>query len=411
MYYYYYYYYLVLVLVLVLFIISFIFIYTYKVKRHNIELYKPFLVDKPYMGWNSWSSFGPNITEKLIIEMVDIIADGPLKEAGYTYVIIDDGWALDTRDKNGFLQADPVKFPNGLKYLSNYIRSKGLKMGIYTSAGSKTCNGYVGSKNYEEQDAYFFKDLSVNLVKNDFCGFSETFYKFWPWSQYQNNYAKMAKHLYDTSEFPYYKNEGIIYNICNWGFGQTETWAPDISHSWRIDFDIRPSWNSIMRIFDRALELRSLNGPNQLNDPDMLVLGVEYFLDKLSDIENITHFCLWVMLSGPLILSCDLRRLNNIDLITNKEIISINQDPLCLCCYSVFFKNNKQILVKKLINNRFCVAFLNRSRRPLDISYDLLNLKNDVKNVRALISRSDVLVVNGLINRQIPGHGIEMFLI
>jgi len=399
-----------------IFLFIFIFYILYLFKYYEIENYekiikKPDILRKPYMGFNTWSAFGSDISEKLIMELVDIIYNGPLAKAGYNYIIIDDGWALSERDLNDNLQPDPKKFPNGLKYLSNYIHSKGLKLGIYTSAGSKTCQGLAGSKDFEEQDASLFKSWSVDLVKCDFCGGSDTFYKFWPNFQYKKHYGLMAEYLYDTKDYPYYQSSGIVYNICNWGLNNPETWASTMAHSWRIDFDIRPSFISVLRCFDNCIKHNLINGPNNFNDPDMLVVGTKYYLDSLTDIENETHFCLWVLLAAPLVLSCSLKDLSEklLGLITNKELIEINQDPLCLCCQSIYSSIKSQILVKKLVDG-YCVALLNRSNKDLELSVDLSTISNKFpKNIRDLLLNN--LENTQIITKKVPSHGISIFKI
>jgi alpha-galactosidase len=254
----------------------------------GLDAPKPEIAMTPPMGWNSWNKFACNIDEAKIRGVADAMAASGMKDAGYQYVVIDDCWQKD-RAADGTIQADPERFPSGIKALADYVHSKGLKFGLYSDIGVKTCGGRPGSRGYEFQDARTWASWGVDYVKVDWCytGSSEA----------NSSYTIMAKALRASGR-------DIVFSICEWGDNKPEEWAAPLGHLWRTTGDIRDSWDkdegyshSFLWILDHNAGLWANSGPNHWNDPDMLEVGN----GGMSDIEYRSHFSLWAMLAAPLI--------------------------------------------------------------------------------------------------------------
>ena len=270
------------------------------------------LANVPPMGWNSWNCFNQNINENLIKEIVDSIIIKKLDTYGYKYIIIDDGWADTKRDSDGNLVAHPNRFPSGMKSIGDYIHSKGLKFGLYTSVGRTTCEGFPGSYDNEERDMQKFAEWGVDYVKIDWCTYNRL---WWPWWNFKTRYHRISSGIQATGR-------PMFINLCNWGFQKPWEWGPKLAHSWRVTYDIKPTQKSIDYIVRRGKELQRFNGPNKWNDLDSLQIG-----NGISKELSEYHFQMWCKLKSPLILGCDMRTISDEDLtiITNKELIDVNQ--------------------------------------------------------------------------------------
>jgi len=279
------------------------------------------LAPTPPMGWNSWNTFGAEIHEELIRQVADVFVEAGLKEAGYTYVVIDDLWEADERDDRGRLVPDPKKFPSGMKALADYVHSKGLKFGIYSCAGTHTCAGKPASYGYEEIDAQTFAEWGVDYLKYDYC------YK--PAGvDGPSLYRRMGQALRATGR-------PIVFSLCEWGTNEPWKWGASVGgHLWRTTGDINDSWESIEQIGFSQNGLEAYAGPDHWNDPDMLVVGMygkgNVARGGCTDNEYRVHFALWCLLAAPLMIGCDVRNMNAFthQLLTNKGLIAINQDPL-----------------------------------------------------------------------------------
>ncbi len=268
----------------------------------------------PVLGFNTWNQFACNISETLIKELVDSVIDLGLDKFGYKYINVDDCWQASTRDSNGKIQSDPIRFPSGMKALGEYIHSKGLKFGIYSSAGFKTCEAFPASLGMEYNDVMSYVEFEVDYLKYDNC---------------YTDKAPPNKRYKIMSEAIGRSGRNIYYNLCEWGVENPAAWAGEVANSWRISPDIRDGWPSILtRAAISAPLWRYASIDYGWNDPDMLEVGN----GGCSDEEYRTHFALWAMLKAPLILGNDLRVLeigNSIyNIISNKDIIAINQDSL-----------------------------------------------------------------------------------
>ena len=277
----------------------------------------------PPMGWNPWNTFGPNINEKLIMEIADAMVEKGYKDAGYEYVVIDDCWQLRERGENGELLVDPEKFPHGMKYLADYIHAKGLKFGIYSAAGVRTCAGYPGSYGHEYEDAALFASWDVDYLKYDKCHFAGS-------SDPKNAYITMSMALRATGR-------PIMFSACIVGENDPHSWTRSAgAHLYRSTGDICDSSESFRSIFTGQYDKFHTSAPGCYNDIDMLVVG-------LGGNGNVgrpggctkeaykMHFVLWCLWSAPLMIGADIRNLDDYyrDLLTNKELIRINQDPEC----------------------------------------------------------------------------------
>lgn len=311
------------------------------------------LVQKPPMGWNSWNTFGENISEKLLMETADAIVSTGLKDCGYEYVVIDDCWSLRERDKNGRLAADPEKFPHGIEYLSDYIHSKGLKFGMYSCAGTKTCAGYPSSFDHEFVDAQTFADFGVDFLKYDFC------YK----PSYVSGpllYHRMGIALKATSR-------DILFSACNWGSDNVWQWIRSTgAHMYRSTGDINDSLNSFRDIAMSQLPMLGYSAPGCFNDTDMLICGMygkgNVAFGGCNDEEYKMHFALWCMMASPLMIGCDVRNMTKetLELLTNKELIKLNQDAEARPPFPVGGNiSNELVLFRHLENNEYALAAFN----------------------------------------------------
>jgi alpha-galactosidase len=260
------------------------------------------------MGWNSWNAFHCNIDEQTIKNAVDKLL--PFQDLGYVYFNLDDCWMSHNRTVDGKYQADPVRFPSGMRTLGEYLHDKGFKFGIYTSAGTFTCAGFPGSLGHEEVDAQSFADWGVDYLKYDNC-----------WSLNVpgiQRYTKMRDALNAT-------DRSIFYSLCQWGAEESWQWAPAVGNSWRTTGDIAPNWKAIRANFWQSQLHARRSGPGAWLDPDMLEVGN----GDLTDDENRAHFSLWSIVKAPLLLGMDLTKLSNetVAIISNTNLIRINQDP------------------------------------------------------------------------------------
>lgn len=350
----------------------------------------------PPMGWNSWNRFACEIDEQLIRETADAMVSSGMKDAGYVYVNIDDCWMAPERDAQGNLAADPKRFPSGIKALADYVHSKGLKLGIYSSAGTKTCQGYPASLDHEEQDAKTFAAWGIDYLKYDNC-YNEG-------RDALERYTKMRKAL-DAAGRP------IVYSICEWGRNRPWLWAPEIGNLWRTTGDIRNSWESVMDILDQQVGLSKYARPGAWNDPDMLQVGN----GGMTTSEDRAHFSLWCILAAPLLAGNDLRSMtvDTRDILTNREAIAVNQDPAGIQGYKVRDEGDHEVWVKPLANGDYAVALLNRGERRVFIAIRAEEIGMAAApryTVRDLWAYRDD-TTGGRIAARVPPHGVALFRI
>ena len=326
------------------------------------------LADTPQMGWSSWNKFQTEINEVLIKDIADKMVEYGLVEAGYVYLNLDDGWHGE-RDDQGFIHEDLEKFPSGMKALADYLHSKGLKLGIYSDAGTNTCACYAGSLGHEYQDAFMYAQWGVDYLKYDWC--------------YTNNinpkgaYALMRNALRKAGR-------PILFSMCEWGSSKPWEWAADVGHSWRTTGDIgvgflpipqrydengRRLWKAlgVMEIVDMNEPLRKYAGPGHWNDPDMLEVG-----NGMTVSEDRSHFTLWCMMAAPLILGNDITDMTpeTLAIITNKDIIAIDQDPLGIQGLRLRKAGDLQWWFKPLSDGDWAFCILNIGEQPREVALD-----------------------------------------
>lgn len=352
----------------------------------------------PPMGWNSWNYFACDVSEDLIKEMADAMAANGMAEAGYEYIVIDDCWQV-SRDENGKILEDPERFPSGIKALADYVHSKGLKFGIYSDAGKRTCQERPGSLGYEEIDAKTYEEWGVDYLKYDWChnGIFRTS---------KETYPTMAKALYEL-------DRPILFSMCNWGRQKSWEWAGDYAHIWRTTHDIKPTFSgvsvfflSVLRILDKQDGLEKHSGVNGWNDPDMLQVGN----GDLTMDENQAHFALWSMLAAPLMAGNDLRNMppDVLSILTNEEAIAINQDALGKQGYRLINEKDFNVYVKELSNDEWAVCLLNRgkSEQTIDFNFrDQLKLEQEF-TVHNIWSNEDIGTSDATFKFDMPSHSV-----
>jgi len=373
----------------------------------------PGLAKTPPMGWNSWNIYACDITEDLVREVADAIVQRGLKDAGYEYVVIDDCWHGE-RDALGFITADPVKFPSGIKALADYIHSLGLKFGIYSDAGWTTCGGKPGSRGYEFQDAMKYAEWGVDYLKYDWCATDNL--------NAQGAYDTMLKALAKAGR-------PILFSLCEWGDNKPWLWAKDIGHMWRTTGDIyddfygelnHGTWSSwgVLNILDMQVGLRQYAGPGHWNDPDMMEVG-----NDLTVNESRAHFSMWCMIAAPLIAGTDIQHATEetIEILTNSEAISINQDALGIQGFKHSKKDSVEVWYKPLVDGNWAVCFLNRDSISKELNYNWaeklivddfakreINYSKESYTIRDVWTHTDLGKTNKPLKTTLPGHDVLM---
>jgi hypothetical protein len=371
---------------------------------HQLSAKKP-----PLMGWASWNHYGVNINDSLIKKQADAMVSSGLANAGFQYINIDDGF-FDGRYSNGALKIDHIKFPGGMKPIADYIHSLGLKAGFYSEAGINTCGSIwsgsaggtgAGLYNHDQQDIdSIFLSWGYDFIKVDFCGGKQQ--KL----DEKTRYTQIKNAIDNTGR------DDINYNVCRWQF--PGVWVTTLADSWRMSGDILspgsiPKWGEIIRIIDQNTYLAPYASFGHYNDMDMLVVG-----RGLSAEEDKSHFSMWCILSSPLILGNDLTSMSQqtIDLLTNSEVIAVNQDTSGLQAHLIYNKNNLQVWAKHLNgkrSNERAVVLFNRSESSADISFSIedLHLIAPV-TVRDLWAKTDLDEIDSTFTANVPAHGVVM---
>lgn len=366
---------------------------------------QPAAIEPPVMGWSSWNTYRIHINEELIKSQADAMVARGLKDAGYLFINVDDGF-FGHRDESGKLQTHPERFPNGLKCVADYIHTKGLKAGIYSDAGSNTCgsiwdkdpNGVgVGLYGHERQDAdLFFNEWGFDFIKIDYCGAGQQLDL-----EEEKRYTEIRRAIDEVCQ------RNISINICRWAY--PGTWAKQLARSWRISPDINPSWGSIKSIIGKNLYLSAYAGGGHYNDMDMLEIG-----RGLRPEEEEVHFGMWCIMSSPLLIGCDLTTIPeaSLKLLKNKELIALNQDPLGLQAYVVQHENTGYVLVKDIVKKRGnvrAVALYNPSDSlcRFNVPFPMLELDGKVK-VRDVVKQQSEGTITGGLSYELPAHSVKI---
>jgi alpha-galactosidase len=335
------------------------------------------LAKTPPMGWNSWNSFGESVNEQAITGVADVMVETGLREAGYTYIVIDDYWQGGRDSVTGLLYPDPEKFPSGIKALADYVHSKGLKFGIYSDAGTQTCGEMPGSYGYEAEDANLFAEWGVDYLKYDYCFCPDYVSANSTYRDAIDRYTAMGDALKSTGR-------PIVFSICEWGPRSPWIWGREVGGNlWRISYDVYDMWDSpqnemspigILSSFDAAANLFRFAGPGGWNDLDMLVVGLNNTGNVkgggCTEIEYRSQMSLWCMLASPLMIGCDIRKMDEAAkaILSNRDIIQINQDPLGIPALRVIKDTPVEAWKKQLDGDRVAIALLNRDSKIRSVS-------------------------------------------
>jgi len=367
----------------------------------------------PQMGWNSWNEFQCDVNEKIVRAMADAMATNGMKDAGYQYINIDDCWQGE-RDAQGFIHPDAEKFPSGIKSVADYVHAKGLKFGIYSDAGAKTCGGRPASRGHEYQDALTYGQWGVDYLKYDWCGCEDLNAK--------GAYMTMRDALHAAGR-------PTVFSICEWGGNKPWLWAKEIGNSWRTTTDIFPTFDGVLnrtnwqqwgvlQILDAQKSLREYAGPGHWNDPDMLEVG-----NGMSVNEDRAHFSMWCMLAAPLISGNDLAhmRRETLEILVNKDVIAVDQDALGIQGFVYSTNASVEIWFKPLGGGGWAMCALNRGTAPQRISIPWKNenvvdafsnrstqFDTATYSLRDLWTKQDSGDTSQTFNTEIPGHDVVM---
>jgi alpha-galactosidase len=364
------------------------------------------LAQTPPMGWNSWNKFQCNVSEDLIKSAADSIATNGMKDAGYEYVVIDDCWQT-SRDENGNIVADAQHFPSGIKALADYVHSKGLKFGIYSDAGTKTCAGRPASQGHEYQDALLYARWGIDYLKYDWCH-TET-------RNAEEAYTTMSNALLSTGR-------PIVFSMCEWGTAKPWLWAKGIGNLWRTTGDIADHWEGknkwpdgsccslgMVDIFEMQNGIESYAGPGHWNDPDMLEIGN----GGMTNNEYQAHFSFWAMLAAPLMSGNDVRSMSPEikEILTNKDVIAIDQDRLGRQGRRISKSGDLEIWARPLSDGGRAVVLFNRgtSESEIGVTWEQIAYPNHLSaKVRDLWAHKDLGAFTGGYSTKVAPHSAVM---
>jgi len=349
------------------------------------------LAQTPPMGWNSWNKFACNVSEQLIRETADAMVSSGMQAAGYQYVNIDDCWQV-SRDAQGTIVADAARFPSGIKALADYVHGKGLKLGVYTDAGTLTCEKRPGSLGHELQDAKTYAAWGVDYVKIDWCH-AEGLDPEVQYTKFRDALAQAGR--------------PIVFSICNWGVKAPWTWGPATGNLWRTTGDIKDTWDRMSVIGFSQNGLEKFAGPGHWNDPDMLEVGN----GGMKPDEYRVHMALWALLAAPLLSGNDLRNMTSETkkMLTNSEVIAVDQDAKGVQGHRVWDEGPLEIWAKSLADGSSAVGLFNRGESELKITLDFKTLGiNGRAKLRDLWQHKDVGVADDSYTAAVPKHGVVL---
>jgi alpha-galactosidase len=359
------------------------------------------LAKTPPMGWNSWNKIGCNISEDSVKQAADAMVKSGMKDAGYQYIVIDDCWQV-SRDADENIVADPQKFSHGIKAVADYVHGLGLRFGIYSDAGTKTCGGRPGSRGHEFQDARLYAKWGVDYLKYDWCNTGK--------ENAEAAYATMRDALANTGR-------PIVFSLCEWGTSKPWTWAASVGNLWRTTTDILDQWEGkgkeygagAITIVDMNVDLADFAGPGHWNDPDMLEVGN----GGMTTTEYRSHFSLWAMLAAPLMAGNDLSAMKPeiAEILMNKDAIAVDQDALGKQGKRVRHENDQDIFVKPLQDGGVAVALLNRGKdtQNITLNWNDVGMAADKSvAIRDLWQHKDLGSFQGSFSTPVPSHGTVM---
>ena len=364
----------------------------------------------PPMGWNSWNCWGTSVSQEKVMASAKALIDRGLADYGYAYINVDDAWEAENRNADGTLGTNG-NFPD-MKGLGEWLHANGLKLGIYSTPGDKTCGGFLGSLGHERQDAATWNEWGVDYLKYDWCGYKTVFDAEGDTSAeaYKRPYRKMQECLREQPR-------DIFYSLCQYGMAQVWTWGEEVgANSWRTTYDIRDSWDSVFLIGFASQEgLYPFAGPGHWNDPDMLVVGKvggwgnQLRDSRLTPDEQYSHISLWSLLAANMLIGCDLSQIDDFtfNLLCNNEVNAVNQDVLGVQAHRDFFEGAIHVWSRPLADGSRAVGIFNLDTEPAEADLagilDRIGLKG-VGTVRDLWRQQDIPAVTYVI----PPHGVRL---
>lgn len=367
------------------------------------------LAATPPMGWNSWNHFANRVTDADVRSAADALASTGMRDAGYVYVNLDDTWQ-GKRDAQGVLHPNE-RFPY-MKALADYVHAKGLKFGIYSSPGAKTCGGYEGSLGHEAQDAKTYAAWGVDFLKYDLCSYQDNMHKaqqehpddpLLEFRMMRAAYAKMGDALKATGR-------PILYSLCQYGMDEPWRFGPGVhAQMWRTTDDINDTYTRMIEIAYEQAPLAKYAGPGHWNDPDMLEVGN----GGMKPNEYRTHMSLWVLLGAPLLAGNDLSRMSAVDkaLLMNRDAIAIDQDPMGRQAELVWQRGDLGLWRKPLTGGHFAIGLVNNSWSSRDVPFDLKEIGfPQGAQVRDVWSGKDLGRWTGARTLTMPGHTTELWI-
>jgi alpha-galactosidase len=379
----------------------------------------------PAMGWNSWNCFAEAVDENKVKDAANAMISSGLVDHGWSYINIDDCWAIkpgstdpllsgEVRDANGMIKSNK-KFPD-MNRLTDYLHNLGFKAGIYSSPGETTCGGYAASYGFEEKDTKQWADWGFDYLKYDWC----SYYKFYDTSRDTSNLAELQKPYQALGDALRKVNRDIVYSLCQYGMGNVGKWGRTVGgNSWRISRDVHDTWTSMAGIGFAQAGKEVNAGPGHWNDEDMLVIGMVGWGPKLrqtrlSADEQYTHVSLWSLLASPLLIGCDMTRMDAFtkNLLTNDEVIAINQDPLGKQASRVYVNGKLEIWVKDLEDGSKAVGLFNRGIFPQIIRADWKAIGvNGQQVLRDAWRQKNLGTYSQSFKTELPAHGVKLLIV
>ena len=364
----------------------------------------------PAMGWNSWNCWGTSVSDARVRSSAQALMDKGLIDHGWNYINIDDGWEAEQRDANGNIVPNE-KFPD-MRSLGDWLHAHGLKFGIYSSPGTRTCGGYLASYQHEMQDATSYASWGIDYLKYDWCSYNEVYKK-----EGDTSVAAFMKPYRVMQHALQAQNKDIYYSLCQYGMKDVWKWGPQVNgNSWRTTGDITDTWESLYSIGFNQNKLYPYAMPGHWNDPDMLIVGQVGWGEnlhptRLTPDEQYTHISLWCLLSAPLLIGCDISKMDDftLNLLTNDEVLAIDQDVLGKQAQQKIKKPNYQVWMKQLEDGSYAIGIFNLAKtyQAITVNWKSIGLSGNYK-IRDLWRQKDIGLSQPSFTTKVPPHGVML---